>query len=581
MGRNRNAAALAGLLTVLPMAAGAATYDFNVIALNQGEVTGSSDGASITDSGSVTYQDYYRDPPNGSASDNRHQIETATYDAGSRSWVYDESFDVGTERPFGYASPIGNSAGQTLVISNYNPSGGQVYQELAILEADGVTIRILGEQLFGGAPDRPDIPNFGGFDTSRTAINANGDVAAIVYSTNNRYQIVKFPADGSAPVVIIEVDGTTNGIFSIVNGIDINDSGTVVFTGTELGHANPLFTSTTGVYVSDGTTITRVVEGTDFVVNGRAVINNNGDVAVPVANGPGGQNGYLVQEAGAATATPTYLGVTGNSIPTGMNLNDYGQVAYELDDDLYIDDELVLENGGRIDGAAGTIQTGLRGIQLRDGFGFNNLGQAVIGLNLDADSPSTGQDTSAIVRVDPMGSTPDSALVPFASTPDGQNDIALNIVNGLGVIAPIYVDPVVATGFTYTQGAGGANFASLIIPGALPGGQSDFLLEFLYGPGSLFSGTISVGDVFDFTLWDALGIAGFTIRGIDVAELVDPTDPFIVGLTFVSGGFQSTLSIDAITVDTDIPPVPLPAGMLLLLSAIAGLGVLRRMTSAR
>ncbi|MFC6639723.1 VPLPA-CTERM sorting domain-containing protein [Sulfitobacter sp. JBTF-M27] len=95
--------------------------------------------------------------------------------------------------------------------------------------------------------------------------------------------------------------------------------------------------------------------------------------------------------------------------------------------------------------------------------------------------------------------------------------------------------------------------------------------------GRSFLGTISVGATFDFLSYDPLGISMLTIFGIDVAEMVDPTDPFVVGMTFVSGGFQSTLSIDAITVNTrPTGPVPLPAALQLLLVTLGGLGLAAR-----
>ena len=54
----------------------ATPYNLELLALNQGEETGSAFELSINNSGTVAYEDFYRDPPNGSASDNRFQIRS-------------------------------------------------------------------------------------------------------------------------------------------------------------------------------------------------------------------------------------------------------------------------------------------------------------------------------------------------------------------------------------------------------------------------------------------------------------------------------------------------------------------------
>ena len=394
-----------------------------------------------------------------------------------------------------YQSPILNDAGQVLVVTSVSPPGGGTYQELAILEADGTTKTVLAERLINGAADRAGIPNLDVINTSRIAVNANGDVAALVTSDSGVPQILKFPGNGSAPIVIW--DSATSPIFNI-DGVDINDAGQVAFVGTESGNPNPNRTTTTGVYVADVTSTTRAVTADGFTILGRPTINNNGDVAVAVyeQSGQPPQAGYIIQVSGAAAASPTFVGeftTSGGSVGS-LNLNDYGQVAYEFEHSIYIDGELILAPGDRVDGAAGEISTSFPhlSLDLRPQFGFNNLGQVALGLGLTPDNPPNSglpYYTSAIVRVNPEGATPDNPLVPFTSTPDGQNEIALDIFNGLGVDAPIWVDPVVATGFTYTQGTGGENFSSLTIPTTLSLTQTIFDLMFDYTGGS-FVGTI-------------------------------------------------------------------------------------------
>jgi hypothetical protein len=106
-------------------------------------------------------------------------------------------------------------------------------------------------------------------------------------------------------------------------------------------------------------------------------------------------------------------------------------------------------------------------------------------------------------------------------------------------------------------------------------GDDSFVLDFTYGGGLIYSDVLGIGETFDFTALDPSGIASFTISGIDVSEMIDPTDPFVVGLTFVSGGFSSILSIDATTVETSPNPVPLPASLPMMALALASAGLIR------
>lgn len=565
----------ASLLALTPLPAAAVSYSATVLAVNESESTGSALELSIDNKGTVAREDLYQPSSGGNAYTVRTRIQTID--------VYgnvENSFDAPGGLQAGsvsYQMPIRNDAGQVLTVTN-SSSGGTTYQELAILQPSG-TKTVLAERVVIGTVDRPGIPTYAAIDTSRMAINANGDVAALLQTTDSKYQVVKFPAGGGAPVVVAEA--STSAIFNI-DGVDINNSGQVAFVGTESGSVNPSRTTTTGVYVGDGTAApTRVVTGDSFQVLGRPSLNDNGDVAAAAIAFVGDQAGYVLQKAGESPATPTYLGGVSSGVATSLNLNNYGQVAYALGITAYIDGEQVSGPGDRFDGADGTVRGApYYSTKVRPNVALNDLGQLVAGVLLEPDNPTTGQDSSAIVRFDPLGATPENPLMPYASTPDGQNSVAVNITNALGVLAPIFLDPVVATGFTYTQEAGLPGFASLIVPDALPLGDDSFLLEFNYGAGS-YSGTLLAGETFDFTLYNALGISSFILSGIDVAEMVDPTDPFVVGVTFVAGGFSSTVSIDAITVDTDISSIPLPAGLWLMISALGmgALGASRRRAS--
>jgi probable HAF family extracellular repeat protein len=154
------------------------------------------------------------------------------------------------------------------------------------------------------------------------------------------------------------------------------------------------------------------------------------------------------------------------------------------------------------------------------------------------------------------GSTPEVPLLP---TPDPSNPSGFTFSdvevtpNGLGISSPIYIDPVVALGYDYAV-TGGPIFASVLIPKALPKGDSMFTLELPgYGDFDLVSGT-----PFNFLGVDPNGFGSFRITGIDPEEMLDPTDPtaFVTGLTFTGPG-TVTIRQNPISGGAAVPsPVP-------------------------
>lgn len=467
-------------------------------------------------------------------------------------------------------SPIINDNGQVLTFRSRGPVGdpNNFAEELVRVDPDG-SVTVLAQQASGPLATSPNQVNF--INRFDIAMNNNGDVAAFIETTNGERQVVKFAPDGQSHEVLATEDSS----LSLGSRVDINDVGQVAFTGFR--------SSPTGGVTDNGVFVAQNANDLSLafrhnVGSSEVAINNDGDILVTSNSAPG--HGMVLHRAGTADTDFEVVDTAQTSFGprfSAPNLNNFGQTAYIEGGRVVIDgDRLIGSNDtleGLITGQDEGFESPIARATIRGNVNFNDLGQAIIDIR-----HQDGNRT--IVRADPDGATFNNPLVPFASTPEGENDVALNIVNGLGVIAPIFVDPIVATGFTYTQGAGGENFASLLIPEALPLGDNEFTVEFTVG-GTLFSETLFSGQTLDFTSFDPLGIAMFSILGIDIAEAVDPTDPFIVGLTFVNGGFSSTLSIDAITVDTDaVAAVPLPASFLMLLASIGGLGVvgLRRKT---
>lgn len=469
-------------------------------------------------------------------------------------------------------SPVINDAGQVLTVRSTGPVGDPTNfaEELVRVEADG-SVTVLAQQ--SGDPENTSHPNqFFFVREFEASINNNGDVVAIVETLDRERQIVKFAQDGQSFEVIASETGGLS--LSGTSRVDINDSGQVAFTAFTTSPTNGSVVDN-GVYVAENGTLELTFRHT--VGSSEVAINNDGDILVTSNDSAG--HAMVIHRAGTEETAFEVVDTAQTSFGprfSAPNLNNFGQAAYIEGGRVVIDGERLIGGGDTLEGRLfdldgnplQALPSPLEQASIRGNVNFNDLGQAIVDVRAQ-----DGQRT--ILRADPEGSTVATALLPFASTPEGENDVALNIFNGLGVLAPIFVDPIVATGFTYTQGIGGENFASLLIPDALPLGDDEFTVEFDIG-GTLFSETLFAGQTLDFTGFDPLGISMFSILGIDITEAIDPTDPFVVGLTFVNGGFSSTLSIDAITVDTDATVVPLPGSAFLLLAGLAGLGFVGR-----
>lgn len=96
-----------------------------------------------------------------------------------------------------------------------------------------------------------------------------------------------------------------------------------------------------------------------------------------------------------------------------------------------------------------------------------------------------------------------------------------------------WIDPPIAVGYDYRiDDVSVGTFASVLIPVALPGGDTEFLVEVNGAPAQLLSGT-----ALNFADITPGPVREFRISGIDQDENLDPDDPaaFVAGITFGEG----------------------------------------------
>jgi probable HAF family extracellular repeat protein len=204
----------------------------------------------------------------------------------------------------------------------------------------------------------------------------------------------------------------------------------------------------------------------------------------------------------------------------------------------------------------------LTGWALREATGISADGLSIVGWGIN---PS-GQTEAWIASLDgePVpqpGTTPTNPLLPTPnpSNPNGFTFPGVPVGNnGLGIINPIFFDPIVSVGYDYAV-TGGPLFASVLIPNALPQGDSNFILE-LAGFGNY---PLVAGTTFNLLGVNPLGFSDFRISDIDPAEMLDPTNPtaFVTGLTFTAPG-TVTVTQNPITVSVPEPSNLLGLGLL-------------------
>ena len=189
--------------------------------------------------------------------------------------------------------------------------------------------------------------------------------------------------------------------------------------------------------------------------------------------------------------------------------------------------------------------------------GINDLGQVVGSWDSDDGSQSAGFIATPVE-------------LPLAGGAPGVFSFSIDVVAD----QPVFIDPVVAVGYTYATGAGDPLFKTVSLPLGIGDGRYTL---------SVGGQVLDVGgnQIVDFTaLGFADGVAGFSVTGIETAAMLDPTDAgaFVTRLTFMaSGRFTGTQT--ALTVD--VPAVPEPGMVALWLLGLAGLALAARPQNRR
>ena len=133
-----------------------------------------------------------------------------------------------------------------------------------------------------------------------------------------------------------------------------------------------------------------------------------------------------------------------------------------------------------------------------------------------------------LVRANPVGSY-GSPVLPLNLCNMGVCFFQIAPQGWTGVFSdgiPIHFERDVATGFDYAVDLGDPLFASVVIPEPLPNGDANFILHV-----GMLDFPLLAGEQFDLTQVDPLGVAAFSISGID-PDPNDPT-PFVTGATFM------------------------------------------------
>lgn len=220
--------------------------------------------------------------------------------------------------------------------------------------------------------------------------------------------------------------------------------------------------------------------------------------------------------------------------------------------------------------------------------GLTNLGPTAV---TSADPPPVAGDVDIALKdgtlIDQFGA---SNLIFSATVLDGLTASSAFLPNapsanpsGFGFLfdaatgAPVFIDPLVATGYDYILGAGSPLISQALFPTIAGSNYKIYALSDLVNPLALSFVSTPGGLSVDFSGLAGGGINGFRLSGINVNAGVDPYDAnaFVTGLTFASAG-KVSISQVPLTVEIGVPEPATWAMMILGLGALGAVARRRR-----
>ncbi|MDO6560769.1 choice-of-anchor L domain-containing protein [Paraglaciecola chathamensis] len=164
-------------------------------------------------------------------------------------------------------------------------------------------------------------------------------------------------------------------------------------------------------------------------------------------------------------------------------------------------------------------------------------------------------------------------ILPDTSNPTNENGDFVFVLPEVEAGETIWIDPDVATGYTYTATDGGL-FASVTAPTLLSVNDSDgYLLSYLVN-GVEQVVALASGQTFEFDM----PVPEFTISSINVELALDPTDPlaFVTGVAFSEGGQFGVIQSPNTEFVDDSVAVSAPGTFAIFALSLLGLCGLRR-----
>lgn len=548
------------------------------------------------------------------------------------------------------ASDPNYQAGKGIAINN---NGGRVAYYAKSTNASGNLVDAIYTNNGGTGPSArkliaqvgdPGIPGMVGFGQG-ISIAKDGTVAFVakmqdgsqrIYTRKNTIDSPKLVADSKAgyttgytfaPGISMNDDGVVaftarqqNGVVNVFKSVPDVISPTitpisfctttpttqcpVVFQGPSISNKNSSneewisFSSTNGVFASDGSNLSPMINGNPAFVKGgyrEANINNSGTVSAfvdlqpwgtPVTGGVGqvimtsDSNQYnMVAGTYFENGAPAWWGHSDQSSnhfqSMGTNsLNDLGNVAFMANQSNPQDFQYQkgIFTGFETGLAPGTLDDKYRVI----GIGDTLFGATVVDLAMDRESlsndkeiafwaklkNSSGQYIEGVFRANPLGTSQFHPWLPNCLKPN------VNSMSFCGVTSGNWYDPPTANGFDYKMD-GDSLFTSIL---DLP---STFENPFTVSVGDIILGQFTNGDEINFSkyadllgnlLIDGLGVKEFRVR---TGDTIDPTNPLALPIKLAFNTETADFSLYALdpVYDNDVvEKVPEPATMMGLLS---------------